>query len=646
LIRALLPGEVLEQRLEGEADAAHALLAPGLGSERIGILERARRRAEALALWDSSPFPSAVFHGDGHVPSRVNAAWRQLFDGVPIPAAAIEAIDEVVQSSTARHLRELTVESSEHPRYCAAVLRPLRGILGATEGVIMVCAVTTDAVVATQLGVDTDALVWSAMTQGGGSWYNERWRAYRGVVDGDAWQQAIHLEDLPRCVHALSEASRLRTSTEIQARIRQAGKSYRWHRVRFSTSDSGTRWFGCGIDNHDEHTAQDERAELISHAVAARSDAEQANRLKDQFLAAVSHELRAPMTTMMLWVKILRDETSDTALKAQALDAINDSALAQSRLVGDLLDVSRGISGKLFVDLRTVDLSRICKDALAAIAPLAAARGISLIEDGTGTSVDAHGDEVRLRQVFGNLLSNAVKFTDAGGTVTLALQRKGRRVAVEITDTGHGIAPDFLPSMFQAFSQTEDALTRERGGLGLGLTIVKQLVELHHGTVTGTSAGRGRGSTFTVVLPAAGANRSHSPPVGVAQMPTLAGVRVLVVDDDPRVRDALALLLERTGASVDAAASPEEARSSISARPPSVIVCDIAMPGEDGYSFIRGLRGAGSELPAIALTAHAMEADAARALAAGFDRHLAKPIDFDVLVASVHDVLARPRRFA
>ena len=392
-------------------------------------------------------------------------------------------------------------------------------------------------------------------------------------------------------------------------------------------------------EHHDELVAQTERAELISSAHAARVDAEQANRLKDQFLAAVSHELRAPMTTMLLWAKILGDDTSDAATRAQALAAIQQSATAQSRLVGDLLDVARGISGKLYVDLRSVDIARICTEALAAISHLAAAKQLRLVSSGCASPWDVRGDEARLRQVIDNLLSNAVKFTEAGGTVSLSLHRKGRRVCIEITDTGCGITPEFLPHIFEVFSQTDDVLTRERGGLGLGLAIAKQLVELHDGTVTGASDGHGRGATFSVVLPAAAASRVTSPPVGAALTPGLAGVRVLVVDDDPRVRDALAHLLVRAGAAVDAAGSSAEARERIRVKVPSVIVCDIAMPGEDGYSFVRSLRGGGSAVPVIALTAHAREADATRALAAGFDRHLAKPIDFDVLVASVHELL-------
>ncbi|MBA3461544.1 MAG: response regulator [Deltaproteobacteria bacterium] len=634
----VIPGEDLIRRLEIESAAAHALLAPSLGT-RLGILEARRREAEAMALWERSPFPGAVFRDGARSPSRTNTAWRELFGALELPETALASVAEVQRTSETIHVPEIDLSSGGALRYCAAVLRPLRGCLGAPEGVIAVCAATTDAVLAARQGVDATALLWTGEQRSGLVWFNQRWRSYTAADEGEPWQRAIHADDLARCVHAFQEALRLRVSMDVEARIVQSSGTYRWHRVRFSTEESGARWFGVATDHHDELVAETERAELISNAHAARDDAEQANRLKDQFLAAVSHELRAPMTTMLLWVKILRDETSDEATRAQALSAIQESATAQSRLVGDLLDVARGISGKLYVDLRTVDLARICTVAVAAISHVAVAKRVTLVISGCSYPADVQGDEARLRQVIDNLLSNAVKFTEADGTVTVALQRKGRRMCVDISDTGCGITPDFLPHIFEVFSQTEDVLTRERGGLGLGLAIVKQLVELHSGTVTGTSEGHGRGATFSVTLPASGASRAASPPVGVPLIPGLAGVRVLVVDDDPRVREALAHLLARAGAAVDAAGSSAEARERITAQAPSVIVCDIAMPGEDGYSFVRSLRGGGSGVPVIALTAHARDADAKRALAAGFDRHLAKPIDFDVLLASVHELL-------
>ena len=633
--------ETLEHRLKAASDVAHALL--DHETSATDTAERTRRHAEALALWDAAELPSAVFVGASRIPTKINAAWRKLFAHSSVAVQALSAIDDVVRTSVPLHLPELPLDPGDGPAFCAATLRPLRGAAGMTVGVIMVCAVITDAVLARQYHVDATALLWSDQLAGGRPWLNERWLAYTGTTAKDRWQHAIHPEDLPRCLKAFQEARRQRTS-EVDVRIRAANRGFRWHHVAFATDDARQRWFGTGTDQHDERTAQDERTELLAHAQAARADAEQANRLKDQFLAAVSHELRAPMTTLLLWEKVLHDDAVGPEIRAQALAAIRSSALSQSRLVADLLDVSRAISGKLFLDLRPVDLAQVCREAVAASSPEAAAKGVTLTSTGLAEAAELQGDSVRLRQIVDNILTNAITFSDGKGEVSVGIRRKGRQINLEITDTGRGIGPEFLPHLFHAFSQHDDVLTRARGGLGLGLAIVKQLVELHHGTVTATSAGLGHGTTLTVSLPGSEARRTASPSVGVPVVPTLDGIRVLLIDDDPRVRGALELLLARAGAGVDTATSAEEGRAKIAARQPTVIVCDIAMPGEDGYSFIRTLRKSGSHVPAIALTAHAMATDAARAADAGFDRHLAKPIDFDHLAAALHSLLAESPR--
>jgi len=375
---------------------------------------------------------------------------------------------------------------------------------------------------------------------------------------------------------------------------------------------------------------------------AARAAAEDASRLKDQFIAALSHELRAPIAAMLLWEKVLRDDTANRALHAQALDAIHSSAVAQSRLVGDLLDVSRAISGKLYVDLRPIDIERVVDEALAAIAPAARLKRIELSRRGAPVAIDVRADDARLHQVLDNLLSNAVKFTEAGGRVAVAVTSDERSIAIEILDSGCGIAPEFLPRLFDPFSQTDDSLSRESGGLGLGLAISKQLIALHHGTIAATSDGLGKGASFVIRLPIA--EQRQKPAIEhPARVPKLDRIRVLVVDDDHRVCDALALLLERAGAVVETAASAETAREQITRHVPEALVCDIAMPGEDGYNFIRRLRETGCWIPAIAITAHARESDAQHAVAAGFDVHLAKPIDFERLVRNIDTLVAVTR---
>ncbi len=385
--------------------------------------------------------------------------------------------------------------------------------------------------------------------------------------------------------------------------------------------------------------AELELAELAARERAARADAAQAHRLKDRFLTAVTHELRAPLTTMLLWEKVLRDDTADGALRAQALDAIHQSALAQSRLLGDLLDVSRAISGKLRVALRPVDLERLLRAALEAIAPAARAKQIVLDRRGERIAAEVQADGDRLRQVLDSLLDNAVKFTESGGRITVAVAQRDRMVSIDVEDTGRGISPERLPDLFEPFHQLDDASARVDGGFGLGLAIAKHLIALHHGELTAASEGPGRGATFTLTLPIADQRRATQAPRG-AHGPELAHVRVLVIDDDPRVRRALALLLGRAGAVVDTVESAEAARAQIALRPPAVIVCDVTLHAEDGNSFIQRLRASGQTIPAIALTAYAMESDVQRALDAGFDVHLAKPVDFDRLAEHIEELAA------
>jgi CheY-like chemotaxis protein/nitrogen-specific signal transduction histidine kinase len=371
-----------------------------------------------------------------------------------------------------------------------------------------------------------------------------------------------------------------------------------------------------------------------------RVEAERLNQLKDRFLAAVSHELRAPLTTLLLWECVLREQSSTPELRAQALEAIHHSALAQSRLVGDLLDVSRAISGKLYVDLRRCDIAALLADAVADVRLAAESKAIGLSYQTDAHFVEVDGDAGRLRQVFDNLLSNAIKFTPAGGRVEVSLRLAEASLEISIADTGMGISPELLPRLFQPFSQADDPLTRATGGLGLGLTIARELVTLHRGTLVANSPGIGRGAVFALTLPTTRARRhATTPPVGI-RTAMLTGVRLLVIDDDPRVRQALALLLARAGATITLAEDTVAARRQLASIPPDVIICDIAMPHEDGYSLMRELRAAGCTLPAIALTAHASSRDAEAARVAGFDVHIAKPVNFEKLVRTIYDLIA------
>jgi signal transduction histidine kinase len=630
------PATPVERRLDVACALVRVLIARSAGDGPV-------ERAEALALFEELTLPAAVFDA-GRGSPLANGAWRALLGarGAIFPGTHL---DEVLRTGAAIHVAELALALEGPPEHCAATLRPIRNDAGATTGVIVLCTLITDEVIARELAVSPGALVWGGAAAGGPDYFNGAWGTYtrgaRRLARRSSWQDAIHPDDRPRCMQAFGEATGRGGAAEIEVRVRRADDEYRWHRIRFASAPA-SRWYAVAADIEDAR-AEAAREELLARERVARADAEQANRAKDQFLAAVSHELRAPLTTMLLWERVLRDETADVALRAQALDAIHESAQSQSRLVGDLLDVSRAISGKLHVDLRPLDIESVLRAALEAIAPAALAKQIALDRRGERVVVEVQGDDARLRQVLDNLLANAVKFTERGGRVAVVVARRERSIAIDIEDSGRGIAPDFLPRVFEPFSQLDDSSTRLDGGLGLGLAIAKQIVALHHGELTAASAGPGRGSTFTLQLPIADEQHARSPSGGTARRPTLAHVRVLVIDDEPRVRDALALLLDRAGAVVDTAESAETARIRIALQAPEVLVCDIAMPAEDGNSFIRALRASGRDIPAIALTAHAMEADVSRALAAGFDLHVAKPIDFERLVENIGGLVAAHR---
>jgi signal transduction histidine kinase/DNA-binding NarL/FixJ family response regulator len=606
------------------------------GAERV---DTAWRRREALELFEELALPTAVFDIASRTTRFANAAWRALF-GARGAYEAIPGVDGAGRTGRAVHIAELVLDLGGRPAYGAATLLASRDGDGEATCVVVVCEDITDEVIARELAVDADALVWSAPLAAEPDYYNRRWSAYSASRPG--WQRAIHRDDLARCIHILAGVIRVQGSATLEARLHRADGEYRWHRIQLASTAS--RWFATAIDVHDAHEATAAHHELIAREADARAEAEEANRLKDQFLATVSHELRTPLTTMVLWEGVLGDEHAAPALRAKALEAIRQSVVVQSRVVGDLLDISRAISGKLHVDLRAVDVDQLVSEAVAAIAPVASAREVALDRQGSSAGSEVRGDAVRLRQVLDNLLTNAVKFTDPGGRVTVTVARRDRAIVIEVDDSGCGIAAEFLPRLFEPFSQIDDATTRAAGGLGLGLAIARRLVELHGGTLEASSRGPRRGATLTVTLPAVAATSTS--PALVARTPRLDRMRVLVIDDDPRVCEALGLLLERAGAQVDTADSAATGRTRIARSAPDAIVCDIAMPVEDGYTFIRGLRGSGNTTAAIALTAHAAEVDVALALAAGFDRHLAKPIDINRLVASIAELVVARRATA
>ena len=393
--------------------------------------------------------------------------------------------------------------------------------------------------------------------------------------------------------------------------------------------------------------AESERNQLLEREQAARASAEQANRLKDQFLAMVSHELRTPLNAVLGWADMLRNGSLDAVRSRRAVHAIHESAKRQAHLIDELLDVSRIISGKLRLERGAVDLHEIVRSAVEVVQPSVYAKHIDVVVDIDSSVGPFDGDGARLQQIVWNLLANAVKFTPERGALFLSLHRTRQGVEIAVTDTGIGISAGFLPSVFEPFRQADGSSTRRHSGLGIGLSIVKQLVEAHGGTITAESPGEGKGATFTVRLPIAAMYSEDTPglrPEGSsaerrAGDTSLGGLSVLVVDDDDGSRDVVAAYLESRNAIVFTAASAAQAIELVQREHVDVMLADIAMPDEDGYGLIRRLRAMESSgiasIPAAALTAFAREEDRNRALQAGFQMHLPKPIDRRSLVDAV-----------
>jgi signal transduction histidine kinase len=398
--------------------------------------------------------------------------------------------------------------------------------------------------------------------------------------------------------------------------------------------------------------AEQERARLLVLEQAARKQAEEANHTKDEFLATLSHELRTPLNAILGWVQVLRAGKLDPAASTRAMETIERNARAQAQLIADLLDVSRIITGKLRLDFKPVELRRIIDSTLESVRPAADAKGILLDISIAPLASPVVGDTDRLQQVIWNLLSNAIKFTPRGGQVGVSLRESGGNAAIRVSDTGIGIRPDFLPYVFDRFRQAEGSITRTHGGLGLGLSIVRHLIELHGGAVEVESEGEGRGAAFTVRLPLRAELSEDSPleRTGVGQSvfnaPTLlTGLRVLVVEDEADTRDLLVVSLQQCGAEVAAFGSVPEALAWFDHSVPDVLLSDIGVPIEDGYSLIRKVRARlpalGGNVPAAALTAYARAEDRLRALEAGYQTHLAKPVDPAELIATVARLAGR-----
>ncbi len=395
--------------------------------------------------------------------------------------------------------------------------------------------------------------------------------------------------------------------------------------------------------------AEAEREQFLAREREARAEAESANRLKDEFLATVSHELRSPLNVILGWARLLSDSQPSEDQLEHGLEIIERNAQAQARLIEDLLDVSRIVSGKLSMQTRPVLLNRMIEGVVSGVRPSAEAKGIGLSLNKSPGDISIIGDADRLQQIIWNLLSNSIKFTPDGGWIEVDLKSVDQHVEIRVRDTGRGISPEFLPHVFDRFRQAYRTDAGARAGLGLGLTIVRYIVEAHGGSVTAESPGVGQGSTFTIILPMAPASSAPIPAIERHQsrfkpgaLPSLDGVRVLVVDDDEDARDVLKAVLENYGAEVTTAASGKQALDFLAADKFDVLVSDINMPGIDGYELIRRVRALkaeeGGRIPAAALTAYARAEDRVQALQSGYQMHIPKPIEpaeLEVVVATL-----------
>jgi signal transduction histidine kinase/ActR/RegA family two-component response regulator len=487
------------------------------------------------------------------------------------------------------------------------------------------------------------------------------WLGSDAAVDFEVFFAAIHEEDRERTRAAITASVEDGLPYDVEYRTVSPIGEWRWLRAKglVYRDDDGApvRFDGVTLDISHQKELEAQREFLLDAEREARTTAERASRMKDEFLATLSHELRTPLSTILGWTHLLaRREGADGEL-AKAIAVIERSAKAQARLIEDLLDVSRITSGNLQLDVKPVSVGILLDAVASSVKPAADARSVALVcdvEDGIG---ELQADGHRLQQVMWNLASNAIKFTPAGGCVILTARRVGAQLELSVADTGDGITAEFLPHVFERFRQADGSEARSHGGLGLGLAIVRQIVELHGGTVRAESDGIGRGARFTVLLPMA-AERCAAPvasapgeaeargPAQPADVGTdLNGVRIVIVDDEGDGREMIARMLESRGATVVPAASADEALTRLDGVAADVLISDIGMPRVDGYELMRRVRRSSSgrlrDIPSIALTAFARPEDAAKARAAGFWRHLAKPVEPGALFACVAELTGR-----
>jgi PAS domain S-box-containing protein len=643
------------------------------------ITDQRRAQAELGAIFDS--FPESLFVGDSTGIKRVNAMARDLLGFATIDELKGDQATRM-KAVQARRLDGTVLEPSESPygralRGLATRMEVVCNRQGSGEELVLLAsgapvelgkeiigAVVTHIDITAQKRAEREArrlarvldatrdFVGISDVEGRPAFVNEAGLRLMGLADLEAARR------LPVADYFVpAERERVRTEV-LEAALRDGyweGELHFDHQGTheaipvmysvFPLRDGDGQLIGLATITRDlraSKAAEAERAQLLADERRSRAQAEEANRLKDHFLATISHELRTPLTAMLGWIDMLQSGTLSPDKRQRALDTVERNARMQAQLIEDLLDVSRIISGKLALDLQALDVAGVIAAAVETVRPAAEAKDVRL-DVQVDPSGDVLGDGGRLQQVVWNLLANAVKFTPRGGTVRLGLERQGTEVLITVADDGIGIAPEFLPHVFERFRQADPGNARKSGGLGLGLSIVKHVVEAHGGEVFATSAGKGQGATFTVRLPGTRAAVrplvTAAPPARFVAPAALEGMHILVVEDEEDTREYLRALLQKARARVTVVASAREAMAALRSERPDVLLSDLGMPEEDGYQLIQRVRALpgdqGGKTPAVALTAYARSEDRTRAMLAGFQNHVTKPIEPGELLAVV-----------
>lgn len=477
---------------------------------------------------------------------------------------------------------------------------------------------------------------------------NDAFASFAGVSAADLRGKSLWtvMANYNEWIHAPFEVARSgHTSVEVDFEAKDKGK---WYHVRIFPDDYGMS--GYLHDATYRKQIEDFNVRLLADEKAARTEAEQANKLKDEFIATLSHELRTPLTAILGWTELLRARPNIDQRTIEGLEAIERSTRLQKQLVDDLLDMSRISVGKVRLEFESLDLVEVLEESMASFRVSAKAKGLDVRLVLEESRAMVRGDRSRLVQIFNNLLSNAVKFTSSGGKVTVTLRRQDEWAEVSVADSGQGITGAFLPYLFDRFRQANATITRSHGGLGLGLSISKQLVDMHGGSIEAQSPGPDQGSTFVVRLQMAKSQAAGGTKVAPVDETvgnrSVRGISVLVVEDDQETRAFLQTVLTEAGADVLTADGAKKALVSYRDMRPMVIVSDIGMPEMDGYDFIRAVRtmdNIGANVPAIALSALARDEDRSRAFAAGFQSHISKPVDLALLFSTIHDLAVPPQ---